>query len=136
MRCLRQSLQSSVGTSLLETMIAMVVIVVGLSGVQRIFPQSVTTSIQAVERTQATLLGKGQLEQLRIRGFPALQDIRAQTVLEPFRNSQQEVIFEPFRWQMEVLPLADDLLEVRLRVVWPWQTAKQQLQFATYVSQR
>ena len=59
------------GLSLVETMVALVVIVVGLTTVQRLFPQGVATGRHSLERTQATLLARGKLEQLRLRDFDA-----------------------------------------------------------------
>ena len=53
-------------------MVALVVIVVGLSALRHAFPTHLATEQQALEQVQATLLGKNQLEQLRLRGFSAL----------------------------------------------------------------
>jgi Tfp pilus assembly protein PilV len=130
---LQLSLASQAGVSLVETMVALVVIVVGLSALQHSFPQGLVVGRQAMERTQATLLARGQLEQLRLRQFQALARSTSATP-EPFLDSQQQTTFERFRWQTEVIPVATDLLEVRLQVVWPWPQPKHQVQLATYVS--
>lgn len=117
----------------METMVALVVIVVGLSALQQSFPQGLAIGRQAMERTQATLLARGQLEQLRLSDFRTLATY-ATTAPEPFFDSQQHATSERFRWQAEVVPVATNLLEVRMRVLWPWPTANHQLQLATYVS--
>src|SRR5262249_47785457 len=117
--CRHLPLFSSAGFSLVETMIALVVIMVGLSALRHTFPTHLAIEQQALEQVQATLLGKNQLEQLRLRGFSALVTAPA-TTLEPFVDSQQQVVDGPFRWQAEVYHEAEDLLAVHVRVVWPW----------------
>ena len=124
----------SQGFSLVETMVALVVIVVGLSALRHVFPQNLATGRQASERIQATLLGKSQLEQLRLRGFTALAQARFATAPEPFLDSQDQVLVGPFRWQAEVHKEAEDLLAVHVRVVWPWPAQTHQVRLATYVS--
>ena len=130
----RLPLFSPTGISLIETMVAMVVIVVGLSALRHAFPTHLATERHAVERVQATLLGKNQLEHLRLRGFPALVTARFATTPEPFLDSQQQVVDGPFRWQAEVQQEAEDLLAVHVRVVWPWPAQTHQVRLATYVS--
>jgi type II secretory pathway pseudopilin PulG len=130
----RLSLFSPTGISLIETMIALVVIVVGLSVLRHVFPRNLATGQQALEQVQATLLGKNQLEQLRLRGFPALATLRFATTPESFVDSQQQVVDGPFRWQAEVYHEAEDLLAVHIRVVWPWPAQTHQVRLATYVS--
>jgi len=115
-------------------MVALVVIVVGLAALRHVFPNNLATERQAVERIQAALLGKSQLEQLRLRGFTALADAHFATTPEPFLDSQQYVVTEPFRWQAEVRQEAEDLLAVHIRVVWPWPAQTYQVRLATYVS--
>jgi prepilin-type N-terminal cleavage/methylation domain-containing protein len=83
---------SSTGFSLVETMIALVVIVVGLSALRHTFPTHLATEQQALEQVQATLLGKNQLEQLRLRGFSVLVTAPLMTTPEPFVDSQQQVV--------------------------------------------
>ena len=117
---LRPLLVSPKGLSLVETMVALVVIVVGLTALRHVFPHNLATERQAVERIQATLLGKSQLEQLRLRGFTTLAAAHFTTTPEPFLDSQQQAVTEPFRWQAEVHRAAEELLAVHLRVVWPW----------------
>jgi Tfp pilus assembly protein PilV len=115
-------------------MVALVVIVVGLAALRHAFPQNLATGRQALARTQATLLGKGQLEHLRLRGFTALTQDHFATTPEPFVDSQQQAMAGPFRWQAEVHREADDLLAVHVRVVWPWPAQTYQVRLATYVS--
>lgn len=125
------------GLSLVETMVALMVIVVGLAGVYRIFPQGLATGRHSLERTQATLLGRGKLEQLRLQGFETLVAAKHPPATpEPFLDSQEHVVFPRFRWQAEVMHRAEDLLEVHLRVVWPWPRQTRQVNFATYISKR
>jgi hypothetical protein len=115
-------------------MIALVVIVVGLSALRHAFPMHLATEQQALEQIQATLLGKNQLEQLRLRGFPALVTMHFATTPEPFVDNQQQVVDGPFRWQAEVYHEAEALLAVHVRVVWPWPAQTHQVRLATYVS--
>lgn len=115
-------------------MIALVVIVGGLSALRHAFPTHLANERRAVERVQATLLGKNQLEHLRLGGFPALATTRFATTPEPFLDSQQQVVDGPFRWQAEVQQEAEDLLAVHVRVVWPWPAQTYQVWLATYVS--
>jgi Tfp pilus assembly protein PilV len=115
-------------------MVAMVVIVVGLSALRHAFPSNLATERHALERVQATLLGKNQVEYLRLRGFSALATTRFATTPEPFLDSQQQVVDGPFRWQAEVQQEAEDLLAVHVRVVWPWPAQTYQVRLATYVS--
>jgi hypothetical protein len=118
-------------------MVALMVIIIGLAGVQRFFPQGLATGRHSLERTQATLLGKGKLEELRLQGFEALTAAgHPMGPPEPFLDSQQQVASPRFRWQAEVMRPAEDLLEVHLRVVWPWPQQTYQVGFATYVSKR
>ena len=130
----RLLLVSPKGLNLVETMVALVVIVVGLTALRHVFPHNLATERQAVERIQATLLGKSQLDQLRLRGFTALAEARFATTPEPFLDSQQHVVTEPFRWQAEVYQEAEDLLAVHVRVAWPWPAQAHQVRLATYVS--
>ena len=130
----RLLLISPQGLSLVETMVALVMIVLGLAALRQVFPHNLASERQAVERIQATLLGKSQLEQLRLRGFTALADTHFATTPEPFLDSQQHVVTEPFRWQAEVYQEAEDLLAVHVRVVWPWPEQTHQVRLATYVS--
>ena len=123
------------GVSLVETMVALVVIVVGLSALRHTFPTHLATEQQALEQIQATLLGKNQLEQLRLRGFSALVTVPLAATPEPFVDSQQQAIDGPFRWQAEVYHEAEDLLAVHVRVVWPWPAQTHQVRLATYISQ-
>ena len=116
-------------------MVALVVIVVGLAGLRHAFPMHLATEQQALEQVQATLLGKNQLEQLRLRGFSALATAPLATTPEPFMDSQQQMVDGPFRWQAEVYHEAEDLLAVHVRVVWPWPAQTHQVHLATYVSQ-
>jgi hypothetical protein len=117
-------------------MVALMVIAVGLAGVQGFFPQGLATGRHSLERTQATLLGKGKLEELRLQGFEALTAAQHQPAApEPFLDGQRQVMFPRFRWQAEVMHPAEDLLEVHLRVVWPWPQQTYQVGFATYLSQ-
>lgn len=130
-------LTSQCGLSLVETMVALMVMVIGLAGVQRFFPQGLATGRHSLERTQATLLGKGKLEELRLQGFEVLAVAEHPAAPpEPFLDGQQQVVFPRFRWQAEVMRSAEGLLEVHLRVVWPWPQQTYQVGFATYVSQR
>ena len=115
-------------------MIALVVIVVGLSALRHTFPTHLATEQQTLKQVQATLLGKNQLEQLRLRGFSALVTAPLATTPEPFVDSQQQVVDGPFRWQAEVHHEAEDLLAVHVRVVWPWPAQTHQVRLATYVS--
>ena len=115
-------------------MVALVVIVGGLSVLRHSFPTHLATAQQALAQVQATLLGKNQLEQLRLRGFAALATTRFPTMPEPFVDSQQQVVDGPFRWQAEVYHEAEDLLAVHVRVVWPWPAQTHQMRLATYVS--
>lgn len=125
------------GLSLVETMVALVVIVVGLAAVQRIFPQELATGRHALERTQATTLGRGKLAQLRLQGFEGLLAASRQAAPpEPFRDSQQQVVFPRFRWQADITRHAEDVVEVQLHVLWPWPAQTHRVSFATYVSQR
>jgi prepilin-type N-terminal cleavage/methylation domain-containing protein len=133
----RELCTSQRGLSLVETMVALMVIAVGLAGVQRFFPQGLATGRHSLERTQATLLGKGKLEELRLQGFETLTAAHHPIASpEPFLDGQQQVTFPRFRWQAEVMRPAEDLVEVHLRVVWPWPQQTYQVEFATYVSQR
>ena len=133
----RELCTSQRGLSLVETMVALMVIAVGLAGVQRFFPQGLATGRHSLERTQATLLGKGKLEELRLQGFEALTAAPYLTASpEPFLDGQQQVTFARFRWRAEVMRPAEDLVEVHLRVVWPWPQQTYQVDLATYVSQR
>ena len=125
---------SSQGFSLAETMVALVVIVLGLTALRHAFPANLAIEHQAVERMQATLLGKSQLDTMRLEGFAALAATRGSTTPEPFRDSQQQVIVSPFRWQADIQQAADDLLAVHVRVVWPWPAQTHQVRLATYVS--
>lgn len=122
------------GLSLVETMVALVVIVLGLTALRHAFPSHLAMERQAADRMQATLLGKGQLENLRLQGFTALASARFATTPEPFMDSHQQVIASPFRWHAEVRKEAEDLLAVQLRVVWPWPAQTHQVRLATYVS--
>ena len=131
----RFPLFSPTGVSLVETMVALVVIVVGLSALRHTFPTHLATEQQALEQIQATLLGKNQLEQLRLRGFSALVTVPLAATPEPFVDSQQQAIDGPFRWQAEVYHEAEDLLAVHVRVVWPWPAQTHQVRLATYISQ-
>ena len=130
----RLPLFSPTGVSLVETMVALVVIVAGLAVLRHAFPTHLAVGQQALEQVQATLLGKNQLEQLRLRGFPALATTRFATTPEPFVDSQQQVVESHFRWQAEVYHEAEDLLAVHVRVVWPWPAQRHQVRLATYVS--
>lgn len=130
------SLVSPTGVSLVETMIALVAIVVGLATLRHAFPTHLAAEHQALEQVQATLLGKNQLEHLRLRGFAALATTPLTITPEPFVDSQQQVVEGPFRWQAEVYPEAEDLLAVHVRVVWPWPAPTHQVRLATYVSRR
>jgi Tfp pilus assembly protein PilV len=130
----RRLLSSLTGISLIETMVALVVIVVGLSVLGHAFPRNLATERHAIERVQATLLGKNQLEHLRLRGFSTLATTRFAATAEPFLDSQQQVVDGPFRWQAEIQQEADDLLAVHVRVVWPWPAQTYQVRLATYVS--
>ena len=131
----RLLLVSPIGLSLIETMVALVVIVVGLSALRHVFPDNLATERHAVERIQATLLGKNQLEQLRLRGFSALTKAPFAATPEPFLDSQQQVVTGPFRWQAEVHQEAEGLLAVHVHVVWPWPAQTHHVRLATYVSQ-
>ncbi|MGE3542197.1 MAG: hypothetical protein AB7N91_32880 [Candidatus Tectimicrobiota bacterium] len=122
------------GISLVETMVALVVIVVGLTALRYSFPANLALERQAVERMQATLLGKSQLDTMRLQGFAALVNTPGIIPPEPFRNSQQHIIDSTFRWQAEIQREADDLLAIQLRVVWPWPAQTHQVRLATYVS--
>ena len=125
------------GLSLVETMVTLVVIVVGLAAVQRIFPQELATGRHALERTQATMLARGKLAQLRLQGFEALTVAAHQVASpEPFRDSQHQVVFPRFRWQVETIRRAADVVEVQVQVMWPWPRQTHRVHFATYVSQR
>ena len=115
-------------------MVALVVIVAGLSVLGHAFPRNLATERQAIERVQATLLGKNQLEHLRLQGFPTLAATRLAATPEPFLDSRQQVVDSPFRWQAEIQQEADDLLAVQVRVVWPWPAQTHQVRLATYVS--
>ena len=126
---------SPTGVSLVEIMVALVVTVVGLAALRHAFPTHLATEQQALEQVQATLLGKNQLEQLRLRGFAGLATAPLATTPEPFVDSQQQVIDGPFRWQAEVYHEAEDLLAVHVRVVWPWPAQTHVVRLATYVSQ-
>jgi Tfp pilus assembly protein PilV len=119
----------------METMVAMMVIVIGLSALQHYFPQGLATGRHAVERTQATLLGRGQLERLRLQGFATLATTHLATTPELFLDSQEQAVSARFRWQAEVTRPAEDLLAIHLRVVWPWPAQTHQVHLATYVSQ-
>lgn len=123
------------GLTLPETLIALVVVMTGLVGVIHLFPQGFATGRHSLERTQATLLGKGQLDALRLEGFDAIAHAqRFETMPASFVDSRQEVVSPQFRWQAEVIPVAGDLVEVHLRVVWPWPQQTHQVKLATYVS--
>jgi hypothetical protein len=123
--------------SLVEVMIALVVVLSGMTALVHFFPQGLATGRHSLERTQATLLGKGKLDELRLEGFDTMAVAgRFGTAPEPFLDDQQQVAFGRFRWQAEVSRPADDLLEVRLRVVWPWPGQTYSVRFATYVSKR
>ena len=115
-------------------MVALVVIVGGLSVLGQAFPRNLATERHAIERVQATLLGKNQLEHLRLQGFPTLAATRLAATPEPFLDSRQQVVDSPFRWQAEIQQEADDLLAVQVRVVWPWPAQTHQVRLATYVS--
>ena len=130
----RLHLSSLTGISLIETMMALVVIVVGLSVLRHAFPGHLATERHAIERVQATLLGKNQLEHLRLLGFPTLATTRFAAIPEPFLDNRQQVTDSPFRWQAEIQQEADDLLAVHVRVVWPWPARTYQVRLATYVS--
>jgi len=131
----RVLLTAQSGVSLVEVMAALVVFLVGLPALAHFFSEGLTTGRNSLERTQATLLGKGKLEELRLQGFEALGDAdRHASTPEPFQDSHQQVVFARFRWQAEVTRLEGDLLEVRLRVVWPWPRQTYHVSFATYVS--
>ena len=130
----RLPFSSLTGISLIETMVALVVIVVGLSVLRHTFPRNVATERHALERVQATLLGKNQLEHLRHLDFPTLANTRFATMPEPFLDNRQQVIDGPFRWQAEIQQEADDLLAVHVRVVRPWPARTHQVRLATYVS--
>src|SRR5437773_423284 len=129
----RLLLVSPQGLSLVETMVAMVVIVVGLAALRHVFPHNLATERQAVARIQATLLGKSLLEQLRLRGFTALAESYFATTPEPFLDSEPQVMSGTFRWQAEVYQEAEDLLAIHVRVVWPWPAQTHQVRLATYV---
>ncbi len=123
--------------SLVETMVALMVMTVGLTGVYRIFPQSLATGRQALERTQATLLAEGRLEQIRMQGFAALAAPESPTSSpQPFTDDQQQITSPRFRWQTVVTYRTEDLLEVNLRVMWPWPHDSYHVSFTTYVSKR
>jgi type II secretory pathway pseudopilin PulG len=123
------------GLSLVETMVALMVLVVGLAGVQHFFPQGLATGRHALEHTQATWLARGKLEQLRLQGFDMLLTASMPTTTPtPFLDSQQHIVFPRFRWQTEITRQAEDLLEVRLRVLWPGPRQMYHVDFATYVS--
>ena len=122
------------GISLLETMVALIIVIVGLFALQRIFPQAVAFGREAKARSQATLLAQGQLDRLRLRGFEALASAEKMTTPQPFVDSQQQTTAEAFRWQAEVYPIAKDLLELHVRVTWPWPAQTHHVHFATYVS--
>jgi Tfp pilus assembly protein PilV len=115
-------------------MVAMVVMVVGLSALRHAFPTHLATERQAAERVQATLLGKNYLEQLRLQGFAALATLPSTTTPEPFRDDQQHMTEERFRVQTTVTPEAEDLLAVHVQVVWPWPASTHRVRLATYVS--
>jgi len=130
----RLPLYSSTGLGLIEIMMAIVVIMVGLAALRHAFPTHLATERQALEQMQAILLGKNQLEQLRLRGFSALTTAPPATTPEPFVDSQQQVVDGLFRWQAEVYHESEDLLAVHVRVVWPWPAQTHQVRLATYVS--
>ncbi|MBM3225068.1 MAG: hypothetical protein FJZ47_14875 [Candidatus Tectomicrobia bacterium] len=130
----RLSFFSSTGVSIVETMIALVVIVVGLAALRHAFPNNHAIERHASERVQAALLGKHHLEQLRMRGFPALATARFEPTPALFVDSHAQVVEGPFRWRAEVQHEAEDLLAVYVRVVWPWPAQTHQVELATYVS--
>jgi len=118
-------------------MAALVVVLAGMTALVHFFPQGLATGRHSLERTQATLLGKGKLEELRLQGFETIAAAgRLAGEPAPFFDEQQQVANARFRWQAEVNQLADDLLEVRLQVVWPWPDQTYHVSFATYVSKR
>lgn len=122
------------GFSLVETMVALVVIVMGLTALRHSFPTNLAVERQALERMQATFLGKKQLDHLRLQGFAGLVAAPRATTPEPFTNSDGQVIEPAFRWQADIQPEAEDLLAVQLHVVWPWPAQTHQVRLATYVS--
>lgn len=133
----RGLLTAQEGMSLVEAMVALVVILTGVTGLLHLFPEGLATGRHSLERTQATLLGKGQMEALRLEGFDAIGDgQRFGDTPEPFLDSRRAVISPQFRWQAEVIRLAGDLLEVHVRVVWPWPQQTHQVNLATYISKR
>ena len=91
-------------------MVALVVIVVGLSALRHAFPTHLATEQQALEQVQATLLGKNQLEQLRLRGFSALATAPLATTPEPLWIANSRWLMAPFAGKLRCI--------TRLRICW------------------
>lgn len=127
-------LRSSGGLSLIETMIAMVVLVGGVTALRHVFPTHLATERQATERLQATLLGQQHVERLRLRGFTALEPLQSATMSATCVPSAVAETAERFCVQEHLASESPDLLAIHVRVAWPRPVATHEVRLATYIS--
>lgn len=124
------------GVSLVETMLALMVLVGGVAALRHAFPTHLATARQAAERIQATLLGQQHVERLRLRGFTALAPGQQATMPVTCVPSLAPEMGERFCVQEHIVHETDALLALHVRVTWPQPAATHEVRLATYVSRQ
>lgn len=121
------------GFSLLELIIAVAVLAIGLVGILQIFPVGLRASRRSGMITKAAFLAQNKIEEVKITGFDAIQELPPKI---PLSGSEGD-----FEWEiaidevdLEGLDSTDDIRQITVTVSWPERNRTRSKDFLTYVT--
>lgn len=122
------------GFSLIEVLVALVIISISLVGLTSVFSQSFQMKRFAHDITLATLLGQEILDQYIFPLYPPSPSFEtAPSEFRSFTDEQGKPIFPRFRWQTKTERDQQGRVTLRVSIYWPWPENRHHLEFVTYV---
>lgn len=137
------------GFSLLEILIALVILIVGVAAIVNVFPVGLHASKRAADFTSIAILTQAKMAELMYLGYDHLGDIDgAGGMLNPspppysYNTGLTPIPFpapdDAYSWYMEIADVSgiNNLTEVTLQIWWNDRGTKRYETFITYIAKR
>jgi type II secretion system protein I len=133
----------SQGLTLLEVLIALVIISTALVGLVRLENEDIRAITRAQRMTLAAMLARNMLAQIELAGFPEdLGEEEGDFQEEEEEDEGLKVPYAGFRWKKAIEPLRfggmtfEDARRVQVTIFWNEGTLERHLDVVTYLTKR
>ncbi len=130
-------MNSSKGFTFLEILIAIAIMGMGLTLMVSIFKHNSEMGKEGQDYFVASLLGQKKMEEIIQRGYEDILNSGNKSFGKPVAFQEDgEVVSPGYGWTHEIVLQENDLLKLKVRVLWPEPDNTHHVDFSTFLANR